>query len=281
MDALHHRAGGQHVVHAPAVGGAHIHEFNETQDDAAALEMPGHGQDFMVVGSPLDHHIDLDRPQACGLRSGDAFEHIRDRKIHIVHTFEDRVIQAVQADGDTLQTRSFKGHRFARQQGAVGGERQIQRLTLRRAQGRQLGDQHFEIFAQQGLATGEPDLLHAMGDELACNAGDFFKAEQFRLRQVDIILIENLFGHAVAAAEIAAVGHADAQVVQGAPQTVLQVPRGPNPGGFGEGCRRCGQAQCALVEQRENAGRGIFGHGLIVTPVVPLTYGRLPWCGNG
>ena len=115
VDALHHRAGGQHVVHAPAVGGAHIHEFNETQDDAAALEMPGHGQDFMVVGSPLDHHIHLDWTQSCGLRSGDAFEHIRDRKVHIVHAFEDRVIQAVQADGDALQARSLQSHRFARQ----------------------------------------------------------------------------------------------------------------------------------------------------------------------
>ena len=109
-----------------------------------------------------------------------------------------------------------------------------------------------------------------MGDELAGYAGDFFKAKQFGLRQVDIILIENLFGHAVAAAEIAAVGHADAQVVQGALQTVLQVPGGPNPGSLGKSCRRCSQTLCPLVDQGENAGRGIFGHGLIVTPVEPL-----------
>ena len=86
-----------------------------------------------------------------------------------------------------------------------------------------------------------------MGDKLAGNAGDFFKAEEFGLRQVDIILIKNFFGHAVAAAEIAAVGHADAQVVQGASQRVLQVSGGPDTRGLGERCSRCGQAACALV----------------------------------
>ena len=224
----------------------------------------------MVVGSPLDHHIDFDWTQACGLRSSYAFQHIRDRKVHVVHALENRVIQAVEADRDTLQARSPQSRCFARQQGAVGGERQIQGLALRRSQGCQLGDQHVEVFAQQRLAAGETDFFHAMGDELAGNPGYFFKAEQFGLRQVDIILIEYFFGHAVAAAEIAAVGHADAQVVQGASQTVLQLSGGPGPGGLGESCCRRGQAACTLVYQRDNAGRGVFGHGLIVNLVVPL-----------
>jgi len=169
-----------------------------------------------------------------------------------------------------LQSRSPQSRRFARQQGTIGGERQIQGFTLRRAQGRQLGDQHVEVFAQQGLAAGEPDFFHAMGDELTGNPGYLFKTEQFGLWQVDIILVENLFGHAVAAAEIAAVGHAYAQVVQGALQTVLQVSGGSGPGGLGKGCCRRGQAAWTLVYQRDNAGRGVFGHGLIVNLVVPL-----------
>ena len=66
----------------------------------------------MVIGSLFDHHIDLDRTQARGLRSGDAFENIRDRKVHIVHALEDRLIQAVQADGDTLQACRFQRSRL-------------------------------------------------------------------------------------------------------------------------------------------------------------------------
>jgi hypothetical protein len=45
---------------------------------------------------------------------------------------------------------------------------------------------------------------------------------------------------------------------------------GQGPGGFGEGCCRRGQAARTLVYQRDNAGRGVFGHGLIVNLVVPL-----------
>ena len=68
-----------------------------------ALEVARHRQDFVLVGAALDDHVDLDRPQPRLARRIDAFEHIGDRKIHVVHAPEHRVVQAVQADRDALQ----------------------------------------------------------------------------------------------------------------------------------------------------------------------------------
>jgi hypothetical protein len=39
-------------------------------------------------------------------------------------------------------------------------------------------DQHLDVLAQQGLAAGQADFAHAMGDELPRQAGDFFEAQQ-------------------------------------------------------------------------------------------------------
>ena len=60
--------------------------------------------------------------------------------------------------------------------------------------------------AQQGLAAGQPDFLHAMGDEDAGQAGDLLEAQQVLVGQELVVLVEHFLGHAVAAAEVAAVG---------------------------------------------------------------------------
>jgi len=54
-------------------------------------------------------------------------------------------------------------------------------------------------------------------------ARDLFKTQQGTVRQIGVIAVENFFGHAVTASEIAAVGDADAQVFQGPLQTIPQV----------------------------------------------------------
>ena len=68
--------------------------------------------------------------------------------------------------------------------------------------------------ARSVLAAGEADLLDPMRDELARHAGDLLEREQRRVRQVGVVLVEDFLRHAVAAAEVAAVGDADAQVAQ-------------------------------------------------------------------
>ena len=119
------------------------------------------------------------------------------------------------------------------QQRSVGGQRDIQRMAFNRAQRRQLFNQDFQVLAQQWLAAGQADLLHAMGHELARDPGDLFEAEQRAVWQIGVVLVEDRLGHAVVAAEVAAVGHADAQIAQRPAQRIAQ-----QAGGF-DGCLRC------------------------------------------
>jgi hypothetical protein len=187
---LHHVGAGQHLVHAPAVGGAHVHVLDEAQHDAGAAEMPRHAQDLMLVGAALDHHVDLQavagltRTQPCCARGLDAFQHVGHGKVHVVHRAEHRVVQPVQAHGHPLQARRLERLRLARQQRAVGGECQVQRLAVRRAQRGQLLDQHLDVLAQQRLAAGQTDLAHTVGDEQFRRAGDFLEAQQRAVWQV-------------------------------------------------------------------------------------------------
>ncbi|EWS63543.1 hypothetical protein Y695_03225 [Hydrogenophaga sp. T4] len=228
VDHLHHLGARHHFVHAPAVGGADVHEFDEAQHDAGAFEMARHGQDLMLVGTTLDHHVDLDRAQARGLRGFDAAQHVGHREIDIVHGAEDGVVQTVQADRDALQPGVFEGLRLALQQRSVGGERDVQREAFDCAQCSELSDEDFKVLAQQGLTASEADLLHAVGHKLARHARDFLEGQQRVVRQVGVVLVEDFLGHAVAATEVAAVGDADAQIPQRAAQGIAQQTRGGN-----------------------------------------------------
>ena len=213
---------GQHFVHAPAVGGAYVHVFNEAQRGARAAKVARHGQNFVVVGAALDHHVHLDVRQPCGVRGLDARQHVGHRKVHIVHAAKHRIVQSVQAHGHAVQPGFFERARLARQQRAVGGEGEVRRLAIHRAQLCQLGNQLFDVLAQQGLAASEANLAHPVRQEQRGQPGDFFKAQQRAVRQVRVVLVEHFLGHAVVAAEVAAVGHADAQITQGAPPGVHQ-----------------------------------------------------------
>jgi hypothetical protein len=62
-------------------------------------------------------------------------------------------------------------------------------------------------FADQRLAPGDAQLLHAKADEGTAEPVKFFKAEEVGLGQEG-----HVFRHAVGAAEIAAVGDRDAQI---------------------------------------------------------------------
>ena len=52
------------IVKLPAVGRADIHELDEAQDAASAVEVAGHRDNAVFVDPALDHHVDLDRPEA-------------------------------------------------------------------------------------------------------------------------------------------------------------------------------------------------------------------------
>src|SRR5256885_9118931 len=55
-----HFCRGHDFVHAPAIGVAHVHEFDEAHDVAGAFEVPRHVDDAAGADAALDHHVDFD-----------------------------------------------------------------------------------------------------------------------------------------------------------------------------------------------------------------------------
>ncbi len=114
------------------------------------------------------------------------------------------------------------------------------------------------------LAALPQQIAHAQAHKHLCGTGNLFKTEQIAMRQILVVFVEDVFGHAVAAAEIAAVCHADTQVAQRAVALVAYVaqPRRTHNAiarimhGAGGGRR-----QLALIAQRNNG----VGHA----PMVP------------
>src|SRR4051812_36878673 len=102
-DAADHLGGGNNVIHPPAVGAADIHELDEAHDVTGAAPALGHLQDAVVIHAALHHHVDLDRLQAGRRRGLDALDHLRHRKVGIVHGAEGGVIQRVETHRDALQ----------------------------------------------------------------------------------------------------------------------------------------------------------------------------------
>ena len=97
-------------------------------------------------------------------------------------------------------------------------------------------------------SSGSPPVRRILRTPCATNRRarrvDLLEAEQRRVRQERVLLVEHLLRHAVAAAEVAAVGDRDAQVVQR-----------PIAGGRGDcrWARRCAPGWAART--RDNGGR--------------------------
>src|SRR2546428_3328384 len=103
-DALHNFASGYHILHAPAVRRADIHVFDETHDVIGSAEVTSHLHDAVFVDSALDHHVDLDRPQARFVRRIDRFEYAVYGEVDIVHGAKDAIVERVEADADAMKT---------------------------------------------------------------------------------------------------------------------------------------------------------------------------------
>ncbi len=120
------------------------------------------------------------------------------------------------------QARGLQRRRLALEDRAVGRQREVERRAVG---ARQLGehrDQPLEVAPQERLAAGEADLLHAVRDEQPREADDLLEGQQRRVRQERVLLVEHLLRHAVAAAEVAAVGDRDAQVAQRPIEAVVE-----------------------------------------------------------
>ena len=209
-----------HIVHAPAVAGTDIHEFDEAQNNPRVAKVPDQRDDFALIHPAFDHHIDLDRRQPDALRCRDTFEHGGYRRLRIAHALKGFLAQCIEADGQTRQPGNLQRLCLPGQEQAIGGQGDFDGLVFAAAQPGQRRDQVFDAVSEQRLAAGQTNLVYA---ELHKNAGeshDLFEAQQLGARQKNKILAENFARHAVAAAQIAAVGNGYAQVAQGSLQGI-------------------------------------------------------------
>jgi hypothetical protein len=123
-------------------------------------------------------------------------------------------VERVEMHVEAPQAGAYKRPASARQQHAVGGERQIADAR----NGRQTPDQHRQIAPHQRLAAGDAELdAQPHGD--AREALDLLEAQDLaRARRTPRPL-----RHAVEAADVAAVGDADAQVVVNAAEALASL----------------------------------------------------------
>ena len=121
------------------------------------------------------------------------------------------VVERVERDRHAVQARvgELRGH--ARQQRAVGRERDVADA----GHGGEARDQLVDAAAHERLAARDAQLLDAHAGERARQALDLLERQQLLAAQELELLAEDLLGHAVDAAEVAAVGDRDAQIAHG------------------------------------------------------------------
>ena len=208
--------GGYHGGQAPAVGGAHIHELDEAQGVPLLAGEGSEVQDLVLVDAALQDAVELEGREARRAGGLEPRQHPGEGQVRVAEGLEPVRTQGVEADGQAAQARRAEVGGQLRQQDAVGGEGQV----LEAGHSRQHLHQQGQLPAQQGLAPGQADLGDAQAGEDPGQPGDLLEAEQGLPGQEGVVRPEGLPRHAVAAAEVAAVGDRDAQGLEGATQGV-------------------------------------------------------------
>jgi hypothetical protein len=127
---------------------------------------------------------------------------------------EAHVRERVQRDVDAPEPGRDERRGEAVEQHAVGRERQVAHTRCRSQHPHELG----QVAPHERLAAGQPDLLDAHGGHHRYEPLDLLEREQLGLGQPR----QAFRGHAVAAAEVAAVGDRDAQAADRAAPAVPQ-----------------------------------------------------------
>jgi len=201
--------------------GVERHELDEAHLHAVLAAVFGERNNLIVVDSALHDCVHLDRLQADRHGRFDSLEH-RVELVALGDRAELVALQRVETHVDARQACAAQVVGHERQRRAVGGECHVdghpgaRRVGAgRHCQRREFFDQHRQVGAHRRLAAREADAV----DSEAFNADSrdavqFFVGEHLGARQPG----HAFFGHAVGAAEIAAVGDGDAQVAHGAPE---------------------------------------------------------------
>jgi hypothetical protein len=115
-------------------------------------------------------------------------------------------LQGVQADRDPLEPGGLECLCLVRQQDAVGRERKVGEARV----GGEGADELVQVLAEKRLSAGQADLVHAEAREHVHQPHDLLEAQEVLAGEPGVLLL----GHAVLAAEVAAVGDRHAQAAQ-------------------------------------------------------------------
>jgi hypothetical protein len=204
------------------------HELDEAHVEAALAGQPREVHRLVVVAVTHHHAVDAERTQPRGVRCVDPGHDLR-VDVAPRQRMEVLRVQGVQAHVDAAQPGLNQGRRQALELGGVAGESQIPEPRDRS----QLGDQAGQVLAQQRLAAGETKAARARGNRQPGDALDLLEAHQGLARQPLHVL-----GHAVEAAQVAAVGDRDPQVLDPALVAVREEGKGLQGHGVGRVARR-------------------------------------------
>ena len=168
---------------------------------------------FLGVDALERHRVQFDL-ETRRLGRGDAFEHLQ-QGIAPGELGKPRAVECVERDIDPLHPRARQRLGVFSELRAVGGERQLRQIMPQPAT--QRGEQIDDIAPHQRLAAGNADLGHPAGDEAGGQIIKLLEREHFLFGQEG-----HAFGHAIFAAQVAAVGDRKAQIGDAALEAVDQ-----------------------------------------------------------
>ena len=186
------------------------HVLDETQFQAVFPCVVGQRHDVGVRDAANADGVDLDGMKARLPSGGDAAQHPF-QAVAAGDLAEALRVERVQADVDAAQAGVEQGLGVLGQEQAVGGQAHVADAGN--------PDEHphqpRQVAAHQRLAAGETDFVDPQWRGDADEVGDLLEGEQ-----LGPVHEHDLLRHAVDAAEVAAVGDADAQVVVDAAERV-------------------------------------------------------------
>ncbi len=193
------------AVRRPAAGAADVHVFDEAHFGAELAAELDQIAELVVVHAANHDRVDLEAGREHAMRSGEAVFHFVER-VDAREREEAIAAQRVEAHGDASEPGRLQPVDLIREQDAVRRQREIAKAGLRRHH----RDERRQVAAEQRLAAGEANLVHAEADEDVDKAADLLEMQHVLARQPGVVVLR----HAVFAAQVAAVGDRQAQVAQ-------------------------------------------------------------------
>ena len=194
----------QYFAPFPGVVGIQRHVFDEANFDTGFPGKMTKGDQFFFRQAPYRDRIDFDGIEArslCSLDPGEGlFESLSTSELAELFGRE-----RIQADIDPSQARLKEQFGLVGEQNSVGRQSNI----FHAGDCGQLSDQRREFAADQRFTPGEAQFIDSQRNDHANKTFDFLERQQLRfLHKLHVFC-----RHAVKAAYVAAIGHADPQIV--------------------------------------------------------------------